>query len=176
MKLIRTRTYCDICESCSGSCPCCVRYIDMYEYRKGNLFESECEALVNTVNCIGVMGAGLAHAFKKKFPQMNVDYIKCCKEGLRPGTMHVWENPAGKPKFIINFPTKDDLSPSKLGYITDGLDALKQVVIAKKIVTIAIPALGCGLGGLSWGVVKTHIENFADDLPETTKVFIYEPL
>lgn len=148
----------------------------MYEYRKGNLFESECEALVNTVNCIGMMGAGLAYAFKRKFPKMNQDYIRVCKAKiLRPGLLHIWTNP-GNPKYIINFPTKDDLSPSKLEYITDGLDKLKQVIESREIKSIAVPALGCGLGGLSWGVVKTHIENMADDLPEGTKVLIYEPL
>lgn len=180
MKLIRTKTYCDVCESCSGSCPVCTRYVDMYEYRKGDLFESGCEALVNAVNCIGIMGAGLAAAFRKKFPKMNVDYIKFCKEGkLRPGLMHVWENEKRKenePKYVINFPTKDDLSPSKLEYVTNGLEELKQVIEDKQIKSIAIPALGCGLGGLPWGVVKTHIENFADSLPEDTKVIIYEPL
>lgn len=177
MKVIRTATYCDVCESCTGSCPICTRYIDMYEYKKGDIFESGCEALVNCVNCISIMGAGLAYQFKKKFPQMNVDYIKTCKEGkLRPGIMHVWENPAGNPKYIINFPTKDDLSPSKLEYITSGLEALKDVVESKGIKSIAIPGIGCGLGGLAWGVVKTHIENFADSLPEDVKVTIYEPL
>ena len=148
-----------------------------FEYRKGDLFESGCEALVNTVNCIGIMGAGLAAAFKKRFPKMNQAYIKVCKSNaLRPGLMHIWENPEWNPKYIINFPTKDDLSPSKLEYVTQGLDKLKQVVESREIKSIAIPALGCGLGGLPWDVVKTHIENFADDLPEGTKVLIYEPL
>jgi O-acetyl-ADP-ribose deacetylase (regulator of RNase III) len=149
----------------------------MYEYKNGDLFTSGCEALVNTVNCIGIMGAGLAAAFRKKFPQMNKDYIRVCKaKALRPGLMHIWTNPAGDPKYVINFPTKDDLSPSRLEYITDGLDKLKSVIESREIKSIAIPALGCGLGGLPWGVVKTHIENFADDLPEDTKVLIYEPL
>lgn len=175
MKTIRMKPYCDVCDN--SGCVCCIRYVDMYEYRKGDLFESGCEALVNTVNCIGIMGAGLAAAFKKKFPKMNQAYIKICKEGkLRPGLMHIWENPTGNPKYVINFPTKDDLSPSKLEYITDGLDKLKQVVEKYSIKSIGVPALGCGLGGLPWGVVKTHIENFADDLPEDTKVLIYEPL
>jgi O-acetyl-ADP-ribose deacetylase (regulator of RNase III) len=148
----------------------------MYENRKGDIFQSGCEALVNAVNCIGVMGAGLAYLFKKKFPQMNVDYIQYCKAGkLRPGTMHVWEN-ENEPKYIINFPTKDDLSPSKLEYITSGLVALKNVIINKEIKSIAIPALGSGLGGLNYTVVKPHLERFANNLPEYCKVFLYEPL
>lgn len=147
------------------------------EYRKGDIFQSECEAICNPCNCIGVMGAGLAYAFKKKFPKMNQDYIKVCKAGkLRPGLMHIWTNPDNNPKYIINFPTKDDLSPSKLKYVTDGLDKLKQIIKSREIKSIAIPALGSGLGGLSWGVVKTHIENMANDLPESIKVLIYEPL
>lgn len=175
MKTIRMKPYCDVCDN--AGCICCIRYVDMYEYKKGDLFESGCEALVNAVNCIGIMGAGLAAAFKKRFPKMNKDYIRICKAGgLKPGLMHIWTNPENDPKYIINFPTKNDLSPSKLEYITDGLDKLKHVVESREIKSIAIPALGCGLGGLSWGVVKTHIENFADDLPEDTKVLIYEPL
>jgi O-acetyl-ADP-ribose deacetylase (regulator of RNase III) len=149
----------------------------MYEYRKGDLFESGCETLVNPCNCIGRMGAGLAYAFKKKFPKMNQDYIRICNaKALRPGLMHIWTNPEGTPKYIINFPTKDDLSPSRLEYITAGLNKLKSVVEKYNIKSIAVPALGSGLGGLPWGVVKTHIENFADDLPEGTQVLIYEPL
>ncbi len=147
-----------------------------YEYRQGDIFQSECEALVNAVNCIGIMGAGLAYAFKKKFPKMHVDYIQYCKDGkLRPGSMHVWSNPDGGPKYIINFPTKDDLSPSKLEYVTSGLSNLKEAIKINQIKSIALPALGCGLGGLPWGVVKTHLENFADNMGEDTKVLIYEP-
>lgn len=148
----------------------------MFEYVKGDIFQSGCEALVNPVNTLGKMGAGLAYAFKKKFPQMNKDYIKVCNaKALRPGFMHIWTNPEGNPKYIINFPTKDDLSPSKLEYITSGLDKLKTVVEKRNIKSIAVPALGSGLGKLPWGVVKTHIENFAKSLSDT-KVLIYEPL
>jgi O-acetyl-ADP-ribose deacetylase (regulator of RNase III) len=148
----------------------------MYEYRKGDIFESGCEAICNPCNCLGIMGAGLAAAFKKRFPQMNKDYIKICRaKALKPGLLHIWRNPEGNPKYIINFPTKDDLSPSKLEYITSGLDKLKEVVGKYNIKSIGIPALGSGLGGLPWGVVKTHIENFAKKLPDT-KVVIYEPL
>jgi O-acetyl-ADP-ribose deacetylase (regulator of RNase III) len=154
----------------------------MYEFKNGDIFQSNCTAIVNAVNCIGVMGAGLALAFKRRYPAMNKDYIAVCKRReLRPGTMHVWGNPEpnpslNQPRFIINFPTKDDLSPSKIEYIVDGLEALKKVILDKNIDSIAVPALGSGLGKLSWSVVKTHIEDFAKSLPRDVKVLIYEPL
>jgi O-acetyl-ADP-ribose deacetylase (regulator of RNase III) len=148
----------------------------MYEHKKGDIFQSGCEAIVNAVNCIGVMGAGLALAFKKKFPKMHTDYKKYCNEGkLRPGGMHVWEND-GDPKYIINFPSKDDLSPSKLEYIVDGLEALREVIESNNIKTIAIPALGSGLGGLDYDDVRPLLEEFADSLPEGVFVTLYDPL
>jgi len=153
----------------------------MYEFKNGDIFQSNCTAIVNAVNCIGVMGAGLALAFKRRYPAMNKDYIAVCQRcELRPGTMHVWGNPEpnpslNQPRFIINFPTKDDLSPSKIEYIVDGLEALKKVVIEKNIDSIAIPALGSGLGGLNYKDVRPLLEDFAKTLPET-KVLLYEPL
>lgn len=147
----------------------------MYEFKQGDMFESNCEALVNAVNCIGIMGAGLAYAFKRKFPKMHVDYIQYCKDGkLRPGVMHVWENYC-EPKYIINFPTKDDLSPSKLEYITSGLSNLKEVIEFRQIKSVAVPALGSGLGGLNYETVKPHLERFARDLPNV-KIIFYLPL
>jgi O-acetyl-ADP-ribose deacetylase (regulator of RNase III) len=123
------------------------------------------------------MGAGLAYAFKKKFPKMNQDYIRVCKaKALRPGMMHIWTNPEGNPKYVINFPTKDDLSPSRLEYVTDGLDKLKSVIESRNIKSIAVPALGSGLGGLNYTIVKPHLEKFANSLPEDVKVILYEPL
>ena len=175
MKKVRTKSYCDVCESSFGSCSCCTRYIDMYEYSQGDIFQSGAEALVNPCNTVGAMGAGLALAFKRKFPAMNKDYVKFCNEGkLRPGVMHVWEG--DNPKFIINFPTKEHyVQDSKLEYITKGLEALKQVVEEKEIKSIAVPAIGTGLGNLSWDIVKPLLEEFADSLPEYCKVIIYEP-
>jgi O-acetyl-ADP-ribose deacetylase (regulator of RNase III) len=140
----------------------------------GNIFESKCEAWVNPVNCIGVMGAGLALAFKRKFPQMFKEYKQVCKKKkLIPGLVHVWQ---GKnPKYIINFPTKDDLSPSKLIYISTGLITLVKEVKDRDIKSIAIPALGSGLGGLNWKNVKYYLDLFSEDLPEVI-VEVYEPL
>lgn len=142
------------------------------KYSKGDIFDSGCEALVNAVNCIGVMGKGLAFQFKKRYPEMFQDYQKACRDGLRPGQMHIWEN---EGKYIINFPTKDDLSPSKLEYIRSGLIALAEVIKEKEIKSIAIPALGCGLGGLSWGQVQNELVRFSKKLPDDCELVVFEP-
>jgi len=142
--------------------------------KKGNIFESTCEAWVNPVNCIGVMGSGLALAFKIKFPDMFKEYKKICDEQkLFPGLVHIYcsEN----PKYIINFPTQDDLSPSRIVYISSGLVNLAYEVKHLDIKSIALCALGCGLGGLKWENVKPLIECFAESLPDTM-VEVYEPL
>jgi O-acetyl-ADP-ribose deacetylase (regulator of RNase III) len=149
----------------------------MIEFKTGNIFESDCEAITNTVNCVGIMGGGLAKAFKKNYPEMFREYSDvCCKCELWPGVMHIWENPNGTPKYIVNFPTKDDWrNPSDIGFIIDGLVALKDEIIKRDIKSIAIPSLGCGLGGLSYVDVKKEIEKFAVTLPNI-KIIVYEPL
>ena len=150
----------------------------MIEFKMDDIFRSECEAITNTVNTKGVMGAGLALAFKRRYPEMYKEYVEVCKKNeLRPGKMHVWENPTGNPKYIINFPTKDDFrKDSEMSYIIDGLVALKDEIINRNIRSIALPSLGCGLGNLPWDVVKVHIETFAKSLPENIKIVVYEPL
>src|SRR5271165_2300448 len=101
----------------------------MLEFRKGDLFESNCEALVNAVNCIGVMGAGIAHVFKVRYPDMFKEYSLICQEGkLAPGILHIWENPKGFPKYVVNFPTKTDLSRSLNVYIVSGLQTLVEQI------------------------------------------------
>ena len=122
----------------------------------GDLLQSSAEALVNTVNCEGYMGKGIAYQFKLKFPQNNIDYIKACKKGtLKPGQLHYYcEN----GKIIINFPTKDKWrNKSKIKYIEDGLDALILLIENLNIKSIAIPPLGSGNGGLIWLDVKRII-------------------
>lgn len=150
----------------------------MIEFKKGDIFKSDCEAITNCVNCCGVMGAGLAKQFKIRYPQMYKEYVEVCNMGeLSPGKMHIWENPNGSPKYIINFPTKDDWqNDSKMKYIIQGLVGLKNEILARNIKSIAIPALGAGLGGLSWDTVKQYITNFELLLPEGIKVVVYEPL
>lgn len=144
------------------------------KYSKGDIFESNCEALVNAVNCVGKMGKGLALQFKKRFPEMFLDYQSACRAGLRPGTMHVWSK-SENPKYIINFPTKDDLSPSKIEYVKDGLVALEKIVKELKIKSIALPALGCGLGGLRWGQVQNLLVEFSKKIPEDCELIVFEP-
>ena len=148
----------------------------MQEYRKGDIFQCECEAICNPVNILGISGAGLALAFKKKFPQMYKEYVKACRnKEIKIGVVHCWENSNNEPKYIINFPTKSDLSPSKIEYIRSGLDNLLQVIKDKNIKSIGIPGLGAGLGGLSWGEVKHAIGEFAKNIPDV-KVVVYESL
>jgi O-acetyl-ADP-ribose deacetylase (regulator of RNase III) len=113
----------------------------------GDLFEEDAEALVNAVNCVGVMGGGIALAFKGRYPRMFEDYAATCRAGaLRPGALHVFEE---ANRLIINFPTKDHFrNLSTLAYIRSGLVALEDLARSRRLSSIAMPALGCGLGGL----------------------------
>ncbi|MDM5282678.1 type II toxin-antitoxin system antitoxin DNA ADP-ribosyl glycohydrolase DarG [Peribacillus frigoritolerans] len=134
----------------------------MISFVTGNLLREldEVEAIVNTVNCVGVMGKGIALEFKKRFPD-NYDIYKkaCSKNEVTVGNMLVYPlKNNGKTKFVINFPTKKHWrQPSKMEYVEEGLDDLVKVLRENKIQSIAIPALGCGNGKLSWGDVKPLI-------------------
>lgn len=143
------------------------------KYTKGDIFESQCQAIINTVNCEGKMGKGLAYQFKKKFPEMEQDYIKACKKGeLYPGKLHIYQ----ENKFlIINFPTKNKWrEKSKIEYIINGLRKLKEEVVKRDIKSVAIPPLGAGNGGLNWNEVKSEINNELLDMKNI--VFeVYEP-
>lgn len=146
----------------------------MFFYVTGDLLQSDAEALVNTVNCEGYMGKGIAYQFKLKFPETNADYVKLCKRGdLRPGKLHYFKE-CGKT--VINFPTKDKWrEKSKIEYIENGLDTLIDLVHNLGIKSIAIPPLGSGNGGLKWDDVKKVISGKLNDLSGTVDVFIYEP-
>src|ERR1017187_6326366 len=106
---------------------------------KGNLFECNTDAITNTINCRGVMGAGIAKEFKKRYPEMFVEYAKLCRKGqIHVGEVWVWRD-SGHPEFIVNFPTKDDWKlPSQLNWIVAGLDNLKNHVIMKEIASLAM--------------------------------------
>ncbi|RMG31027.1 MAG: phosphatase [Bacteroidetes bacterium] len=148
----------------------------MIKYFKGNLLHADAEALVNTVNTVGVMGKGIALQFKENFPQNYKAYKEAVKRReVEIGKMFVWERQgAERPHYIINFPTKTHWRfPSQLSYITDGLKDLRQVILDKGIQSVAIPPLGCGNGGLDWQVVKPLILEALKDLP--AKLIIYEP-
>lgn len=149
----------------------------MIQIVRGNLFQSNCEALVNTVNCVGVMGKGIALEFKKRFPQMYRAYHKACWRGeIKTGHVWIWfDYTDGEEKIIVNFPTKQHWSyPSKIEWIKDGLVSLRQSIEKHEIKSIAIPALGCNNGGLQWNEVKTLI---LTELAEVDcNIKIYEPL
>jgi len=149
----------------------------MIETTKGNLLNADAEALVNTVNCIGYMGKGIALQFKQAFPENFKAYEKVCKaHELHPGRMFVF--PTGllqNPKYIINFPTKRHWKGNaKIEDIKAGLAALIQEVRILRIHSIAVPPLGCGLGGLDWNKVQPMIETAFAEVPEV-RVLLFAP-
>lgn len=150
----------------------------MLQYLHGNLLEAQTEALVNTVNEAGVMGKGIALAFKDAFPENTRLYAKACEGGeVQVGRMFVTENAAlVGPKWIINFPTKKHWrNPSKVQWIRDGLADLVKVIHQKGIRSIAVPPLGCGNGGLDWRDVRPLIENALAGIPDLD-VKVYAPI
>ena len=144
------------------------------QYTTGNLLKSKTEALVNTVNCEGYMGKGIAYQFKLAYPLNNEDYIKACKSGkLTIGHIHYFRE---KNKLILNFPTKDKWrAKSKIEYIEKGLDHLIQLIKQLNIKSISIPPLGSGNGGLKWIDVKKMIENKLLIISNNVDIYIYEP-
>jgi O-acetyl-ADP-ribose deacetylase (regulator of RNase III) len=149
----------------------------MFEFTHGNLLESKAEALVNTVNTVGVMGKGVALMFKEAYPENFRAYEAACKKKeVKVGHMFVTERQALiGPKWIINFPTKEHWrGNSKMAWIDAGLEDLKRVIVEKKIRSIAIPPLGSGNGGLNWLEVRPKIEAALGELNDVS-VIIYEP-
>lgn len=141
----------------------------------GDLLASDAAILVNPVNCVGVMGAGLALQFKTRWPAMFQDYAACCTRGeLAPGVLHVW---TGEGRTIVNFPTKTHWNaPSRMAYIERGLDALARWMERRAPTSIAIPALGAGLGGLPGDEVLAQIEGALRPLARAGwSVYIYNP-
>lgn len=147
----------------------------MIIFKTGSIFAENAEALINPVNCVGVMGKGLALQFKNKFPQNFIVYLEACKKRkLRPGQVLVVKTNTKMPKYIINFPTKRHWREgSRLEDIEDGLKALAFEIESLSIQSIAIPALGCGLGGLNWGLVKAKIEDALKSLD--AEIIVLEP-
>jgi len=149
----------------------------MVRLTKGDILASDTDALVNTVNCVGVMGRGIALQFKRAFPENFKLYQKACARGeVRPGSMFVVESAElTGPRYIINFPTKRDWkNKSRMEDIESGLSALVQVIRARNIKSIALPPLGCGLGGLDWNDVRPRIERALSAVPGV-EVLLYEP-
>lgn len=149
----------------------------MIRYRTGNLLDSGAEAVVNTVNTVGIMGKGIALMFKERFPSNFRDYATAAKRGeVRTGRMFVTHNAAFTgPRWIINFPTKEHWrGKTRIEWITRGLEDLHRVIREKAIRSIAVPPLGCGQGGLRWSQVKPVIEEALRDLTDV-EIMIYEP-
>ena len=149
----------------------------MIRYTQGNLLEAPAEALVNTVNEVGVMGKGIALMFREAFPVNTRVYEEAAKAGnVRVGRMLVTENRAlVGPRWIINFPTKKHWrQPSKLEWVRDGLKDLGRVLRESNIHSVALPPLGCGNGGLDWVLVRREIESALGDLGGVD-VVVYEP-
>jgi O-acetyl-ADP-ribose deacetylase (regulator of RNase III) len=149
----------------------------MITIKQGNILKQEVEALVNTVNCVGVMGRGVALQFKQAFPENYKLYKDACKKGeVKPGRMFVFDmHTMIGPKIIINFPTKRHWKEkSRIEDIESGLIDLMQVLRTRDIKSVAIPPLGCGLGGLDWKMVRPLIENALSELPDIQAI-LFEP-
>lgn len=149
----------------------------MIRFLQGDILKAEAEALVNTVNCVGVMGRGIALQFKNVFPANFRAYEAACKRReVQPGRMFVFDT--GEltwPRYIINFPTKRHWrGKSRIEDIQAGLAALVTEIRARNIRSIAIPPLGSGLGGLDWAEVRPLIELALTALPEVEAV-VFEP-
>jgi O-acetyl-ADP-ribose deacetylase (regulator of RNase III) len=149
----------------------------MIQYKTGDILAEEAEALVNTVNCVGVMGRGIALQFKRAWPENFKAYAEACRQGeVQPGRMFVFET--GRlvpPRLLINFPTKRHWrNRSRMEDIDAGLAALVEEIRERQIHSIAIPPLGAGLGGLDWAKVRERITRALGGLPGV-RVVVFEP-
>lgn len=150
------------------------------EYKNGDMFAEPVQAIVNTVNCVGVMGKGVALEFKKRWPANFKAYKKICDaKELSPGQMFVFDTKelfaSQGPQYLVNFPTKDHWrSKSKITYVEEGLDALRDKILEYGIQSIAIPPLGCGNGGLDWEEVRPLVETKLSGL-DNVRVVIFQP-
>ncbi len=150
---------------------------DMIDFSTGDILAADVEAVVNTVNCVGIMGRGIALQFKNTYPENFSRYEAACASGIvQPGRMFVFETGRlTNPRFIINFPTKRHWrGKSRMEDVESGLKALREEIQVRAITSIAIPPLGSGLGGLDWADVRPRIEQAVADLPNT-RIVIYEP-
>ncbi|HEY9526143.1 MAG TPA: macro domain-containing protein [Anaerolineales bacterium] len=149
----------------------------MITFTKGNLLETRAEALVNTVNTVGVMGKGIALMFKERFPENFRLYSAACKAvEVQTGKMFVTEtNELDGPRWIVNFPTKEHWrAPSQIVWVMEGLKDLRRFLIEKQVKSVAIPPLGAGNGGLEWASVREQIEIALGDLPNV-EIVVFEP-
>ncbi len=147
----------------------------MIRFTQGDIFAQPVEAIVNPVNCVGVAGAGLALKFRRRHPDAFLAYRRACAEGrLRPGRMFLFDTGRDTPRWIVHFPTKRHWRDrSAIGDIEAGLRGLAATLAGQGIGSVAIPPLGCGLGGLDWRAVRSLITACLGDIPGT--VFVLEP-
>lgn len=165
----------------------------MLRFVNGDLLAADCQALVNTVNCVGVMGKGIARSFRLRYPKMFHEYVDLCvsKYPIEPGGLFVYRIPVEErrivsgtrpvPEYVINFATKDHwMHSSKYEWIDKGLWHLLDAVLVEQIRSIAIPPLGCGNGGLSWPRVKDKIIKWYDILnrnhQDELTAYVYSPV
>ena len=152
----------------------------MTQIIRSSILDSDCYGLVNPINCVGVMGAGLAKQFRDKYPEMFKAYSMACGEDkVKVGAVWPWSNYSLYPKpesikIIIGFPTKNHWRhPSRIEYIETGLLSLRKYLQRTEMDSVAVPALGCGLGGLDWNVVESKIAYYLGDLE--IRVDVYPP-
>ncbi len=149
----------------------------MIAFKVGNILESDAEALVNTVNTVGVMGKGIALAFKKTFPIVFEEYEKSIvNKSIEIGKVQLVKTGTIKPSYVINFPTKQHWrQPSKMEYIQKGMAALVETIKLNQIKSIAIPPLGCGNGKLNWSEVKPLMIQYLQEISNDMEITIFEP-
>lgn len=149
----------------------------MIELTSGDILKDDAEAIVNTVNCVGIMGRGIALQFKNAWPENFKAYeAACLREEVQPGRMFIFETgQLTNPRYIVNFPTKRHWrGKSRIQDIESGLQALVHEIRQRSITSVAIPPLGSGLGGLEWDEVRPRIEAALAAVPEV-HVRIFEP-
>lgn len=147
-------------------------------YEVGNILGTLSEVLINPVNTVGVMGAGLAKQIAATYPVMYLEYKRRCKKGeVTIGSMdiHMVANTLTASQFVWNFPTKKHWNePSKVDYIEAGITNMCDLLELFHIPSVAIPKIGCGLGGLDWGIVKPLLINSLNSITSDLMVQIYE--
>lgn len=149
----------------------------MIDFVEGDILKADAHALVNPVNCVGVMGRGVALQFKQAFPENFRAYKAACANGqIRPGKPYVFDTGlSANPELIINFPTKRHWrDKSRMEDIDSGLKALTEIIRGRGLRSIALPALGCGLGGLEWGEVRPRMVEMLGAI-DRVRVIVYEP-
>jgi O-acetyl-ADP-ribose deacetylase (regulator of RNase III) len=149
----------------------------MISFKVGNILESNSDALINTVNTIGVMGKGIALGFKKTFPVVFEEYMKSVKDkSIDIGKVQLVSTGTIRPKYVINFPTKKHWRhPSKIEYIQDGMMSLVKVIKENDIKSVSVPPLGCGNGKLNWSDVKPIMLRYLNEIANDVDIVIYEP-